>query len=63
MAELDGRGIAAVLAADAEVDVRVGLAAHLGGHGDELADAGLIETYPGQYLEGAADACEKLLKK
>ena len=44
MAELDGRGIAAVLAADAEVDVRVGLAAHLGGHGDELADAGLIET-------------------
>ena len=28
-----------------------------------LSDAGLIETYPGQYLEGAADACEKLLKK
>ena len=31
VAELDGRGIAAVLTADAEVDVRVGLAAHLGG--------------------------------
>lgn len=28
-----------------------------------LSDAGLIETYGGQYLEGAADACEKLLKK
>ena len=27
------------------------------------ADAGMIEAYPGQYLEGAADACEKLLKK
>jgi len=25
--------------------------------------AGMIEAYPGQYLEGAADACEKLLKK
>ena len=29
----------------------------------ELSDAGLIETYGGEYLEGAADACEKLLKK
>ena len=29
----------------------------------ELSDAGLIETYGGQYLEDAADACEKLLKK
>ena len=28
-----------------------------------LQDAGMIEAYPGQYLEGAADACEKLLKK
>ena len=26
-------------------------------------DAGMIETYGGEYLEGAADACEKLLKK
>lgn len=28
-----------------------------------LSDAGMIETYGGQYLEDAADACEKLLKK
>ena len=28
----------------------------------ELSDAGMIETYGGEYLEGAADACEKLLK-
>ena len=28
----------------------------------ELSDAGMIETYGGQFLEGAADACEKLLK-
>ena len=28
-----------------------------------LSDAGMIETYGGQFLEGAADACEKLLKK
>ena len=27
------------------------------------SDAGMIETYGGEYLEGAADACEKLLKK
>lgn len=27
------------------------------------SDAGMIEAYSGQYLEGAADACEKLLKK
>ena len=26
------------------------------------SDAGKIETYGGQFLEGAADACEKLLK-
>ena len=29
----------------------------------ELSDAGMIETYGGEFLEGAADACEKLLKK
>ena len=29
----------------------------------QLSDAGMIETYGGEYLEGAADACEKLLKK
>ena len=28
-----------------------------------LSDAGMIETYGGEFLEGAADACEKLLKK
>ena len=28
----------------------------------EYEKAGLIETYGGEYLEGAADACEKLLK-
>ena len=28
----------------------------------QLSDAGMIETYGGEYLEGAADACEKLLK-
>ena len=29
----------------------------------QLSDAGMIETYGGEFLEGAADACEKLLKK
>mgnify|MGYP001103728160 CR=1 FL=1 len=29
----------------------------------ELSDVGMIETYGGEFLEGAADACEKLLKK
>ena len=29
----------------------------------ELSDADMIETYGGEFLEGAADACEKLLKK
>ena len=29
----------------------------------ELSDAGMIETYGGEFLEGAAAACEKLLKK
>mgnify|MGYP002625220660 CR=1 FL=1 len=28
----------------------------------QLSDAGMIETYGGEFLEGAADACEKLLK-
>ena len=28
----------------------------------QLSDAGIIETYGGEFLEGAADACEKLLK-
>ena len=38
MAELDGGGIAAVLAADTELDVRTGGAAHFGGHLHELAE-------------------------
>ncbi len=29
----------------------------------ELSDAGMIETYGGEYLNAAADACEKLLGK
>ena len=29
----------------------------------QLSDAGMIETYGGEFLEGAADACEKLLKQ
>ena len=44
VAELDGHGVAAVLAADAEVDVGVGLAAKLCRHGNELADADLVEA-------------------
>ena len=44
MAELDGGGIAAVLAADTELDVRTGGAAHFGGHLHELADALLVEV-------------------
>ena len=39
MAELDGSGIAAVLAADTELDVRAGGAAHFSSHLHELADA------------------------
>ena len=44
VAELDGGRIAAVLAADAEVQVGAGLAAESGGHLDELADADLVEA-------------------
>ena len=44
MAELNGGRIAAVLAADAEMQVGTGLAAERGRHLDELADAGLVET-------------------
>ena len=43
MAELDGSRVAAVLAADAELDVRTGGAAHFGGHLHELAHADLVE--------------------
>ena len=43
VAELDGRRIAALLAADAELDVRAGLTAQLARHLDQTAHAGLIE--------------------
>ena len=38
-------------------------ASHRRRYAAELSDAGMIETYGGEFLEGAADACEKLLKK
>ena len=44
VAELHGGGIAAVLAADTQVDVGAGLLAQLGGHGDQLAHAVLIQV-------------------
>ena len=47
MAELDGSGIAAVLAADAQVNVRADLAAILSRHLDELAYAVLVEVGEG----------------
>ena len=43
VAELDGRRIAALLAADAELDVRAGLTPQLRCHLDEAADASLVE--------------------
>ena len=43
MAELDTAGIAAVLAADAQTQVRVGRAAIVGSHLDQLANADLIQ--------------------
>ena len=42
MAELDGGRIAAVLAADADVQLRTDLLAHGAGHLHQLADADLI---------------------
>ena len=44
VAELDGAGVAAVLAADAEVDLRTGLTAELCSHSNQLAYADLVET-------------------
>ncbi len=44
VAELDGAGVAAVLAADAEVQLRTGCTAKLCSHVNELADTGLVET-------------------
>ena len=43
VAELHGGGVAALLAADAQLDVRAGLTSQLRGHLDEAADAGLIQ--------------------
>ena len=43
VAELDRLGVAAVLTADAELDVRLDPPRQLGGHRDELADAILVE--------------------
>ena len=43
MAELDGGRVAAVLAADAQLDVRTGLLAQIAGHLDQLAYAVLVE--------------------
>ena len=51
MAELDGLGIAAVFAADADLEVGAGFAALDGRHLDELADAVLIERGEGVLLE------------
>ena len=43
MAELNAGGVAAVLAADAQTQVRVGRAAIVGSHLDQLANADLIQ--------------------
>jgi len=44
VAELDARGVAAVLAADAQAQVGAGLAAVVCSHLDQLADADLIQV-------------------
>ena len=48
MAELNGARIAAMLAADAQLDVGAGLAAKIGSHLHQLANAVLIE--PGKRI-------------
>ena len=47
VAELHGGGVAAVLAADAQLQVGAGLAAQLAGHFHQTAHAGLIQTGEG----------------
>ena len=47
VAELDGGGVAAVFAADADLEVLHGLAAAFDADLDELADAGLVEAGEG----------------
>ena len=44
VAELDGGGVAAVLAADTDVQARIDGLAQLDGHIHQLAHAGLVET-------------------
>ena len=50
MAELDGGRVAAMLAADAQLDVGAGLAAAFGSHLDQLANAVLIQSGEGIVL-------------
>ena len=47
MAELHGRRIAAVFAADSQLDVRTGLTAQISSHLHQLANALLIQTGKG----------------
>ena len=47
VAELHGRGIAALLTADAQLDIGTGLAAQLTGHLDQTAHAHLIQAGEG----------------
>src|SRR3954466_9863714 len=49
--EMDGRGDAAVLAADPELDVGSGLAALLHGHSDEAASADRVDRREGITVE------------
>lgn len=53
MAELDGLGLAAVLAADTDFEVAARGAAFVGGHLDERADTFLIENREGILLQNA----------
>ena len=47
VAELHGGGVAAVLAADAQVQISAGLTAQLGGHLHQLAHASLVQLGEG----------------
>jgi hypothetical protein len=49
VAEVDAARVAAVLAADADLEVLAGGAALLDGHLDQLADAGLVERWNGSF--------------
>ena len=54
VAELHGAGIAAVLAADAQTQIGTGLAAVVGSHLDQLANADLIQMLERIALSGSA---------